>query len=83
MILLFHNSILLRNTRGGELLINTVLRAKLIKRGIPKLGVIVTTIGFQTVGMLIVQPQCQAPKVLQHFILAFQEEDQSNKNSHQ
>jgi hypothetical protein len=31
--------------------------------------------GFQAVGMLIVQPQSQALKVLKHFILAFQEEN--------
>jgi hypothetical protein len=62
----------LRNTRGGKLLINTMLKAKLIKRGIPKFGPIVTENGFQAVGMLIVQPQSQAPKVLKNFILAFQ-----------
>jgi hypothetical protein len=56
-VLLFHDSILLRNTWGGELLINTVLKAKLIERGIPELGPIVTVNGFQAVGMLIVQPQ--------------------------
>jgi hypothetical protein len=47
----------LRNTRGGELLINTVLKAKLIKRDIPQLGPIITANGFQPVGMLIVQPE--------------------------
>jgi hypothetical protein len=57
VVLLFHDSILLRNTWGGQLLINTMLKAKLIKRDIPKLGPIVTTNGFQAVGMLIVQPQ--------------------------
>jgi hypothetical protein len=45
-VLSFHNSILLRNTWGGELLINTMLKAKQIERGIPKLGPIVTTNGF-------------------------------------
>jgi hypothetical protein len=30
---------------------------------------------FEVVGMLIVQPQGQAPKVLKHFILALQEEN--------
>jgi hypothetical protein len=74
VVLLFHDSILLRNTRGGKLLINVMLKAKFIKRGIPKLSPIFTTNGFQTVGVLIVQPQSQAPKVLKHFILAFQEE---------
>jgi hypothetical protein len=47
----------LRNTRGGELLINIMLKAKLIKRGIPELNLIITINGFQAVGMLIVQPQ--------------------------
>jgi hypothetical protein len=51
-----------------------MLKAKLIKRGIPELSPIVTANGFQTVGVLIVQPQGQALKVLKHFILAFQEE---------
>jgi hypothetical protein len=53
-----------------------MLKAKLIKKGIPKLGHIVTVKNFQAVGMLIVQPQSEALKVLKHFILAFQEEDQ-------
>jgi hypothetical protein len=52
-----------------------VLKAKLIERCIPELGLIVTVNSFQTVGMLIVQPQSQALKVLKHFILAFQEEN--------
>jgi hypothetical protein len=30
---------------------------------------------FQAVVVLIVQPQIQAPKVFEHFILAFQEEN--------
>jgi hypothetical protein len=34
-----------------------MLKAKLIKSGIPELGPIVTTNGFQAIGMLIVQPQ--------------------------
>jgi hypothetical protein len=75
MVLLFHNSILLRNARGGKLLINTMLKAKLIKRGISKLSPIITANDFQAVGMLIVQPQSQALKVLKQFILALQEED--------
>jgi hypothetical protein len=54
-----------------------MLKAKLIERGIPELGPIVTVNGFQAVGMLIVQPQSQAPKVLKHFILSFQEENTS------
>jgi hypothetical protein len=52
-----------------------MLKAKLIKRGIPELGPIVTANSFQVVGMLIVQSQTQAPKVLKHFIIAFQEEN--------
>jgi hypothetical protein len=70
VVLLFHDSILLRNTQGRKLLINTMLKAKLIKRDIPELSPIVTASGFQAVGVLIVQPQGQAPKVLKHFILA-------------
>jgi hypothetical protein len=57
VVLSFHDSILLRNTQSGELLINTVLKAKMIERGIPELDPIVTVNGFQVVGMLIVQPQ--------------------------
>jgi hypothetical protein len=52
-----------------------MLKTKLIKRGIPELGPIVTANGFQAVGMFIIQPQSQALKVLKHFILAFQEEN--------
>jgi hypothetical protein len=48
-----------------------MLKAKLIKRDIPELGLIVTANGFRAVGMLIVQPQNQAPKVLKHSILVF------------
>jgi hypothetical protein len=73
VVLSFHGSILLRDTQGRKLLINTMLKIELIKRGIPKLGLIITANGFQVVGMLIVQPQSQAPKVLKHFILTFQE----------
>jgi hypothetical protein len=61
--------------QGGKPLINTVLKAKLIKRGIPELSPIVTVNDFQAVGMLIFQPQTQALKVLRHFILALQEEN--------
>jgi hypothetical protein len=53
-----------------------MLKTKLIERGIPELNPIVTMNDFQVVGMLIVQPQSQASKVLKHFILAFQEENQ-------
>jgi hypothetical protein len=53
------------------MLINTMLKAKLIKRGIPELSPIVTANDFQAVGMLIILPQSQALKVLKHFILAF------------
>jgi hypothetical protein len=52
-----------------------MLKAKLIKRGIPELSPIITMNGFQAVGMLIVQPQSHALNVLKHFILAFQEEN--------
>jgi hypothetical protein len=52
-----------------------MLKAKLIKRSISKLNPIVTANSFQAVGMLIVQPQSQALKVLKHFILALQEEN--------
>jgi hypothetical protein len=37
--------------------INAVFKAKMIERGIPELGPIVTMNGFQAIGMLIVQPQ--------------------------
>jgi hypothetical protein len=66
---------LLSNMQGEKLLINTMLKAKLIKRGISELSPIVTANDFQVVGMLIVQPQSQALKVLKHFILALQEEN--------
>jgi hypothetical protein len=56
----------LRNAQGGKLLINAMLKAKLIKRGISELSPIVTANGFQVVGMLIVQPQIQEPKVLKY-----------------
>jgi hypothetical protein len=75
VVLLFHDSILLRNTWGRKLLINTMLKAKQIERSIPKLGPIVIANGFHTVRMFILQPQSQAPKVLKHFILAFQEKN--------
>jgi hypothetical protein len=38
-------------------MINIVLKAKLIERGISELGHIVIANDFQVVGMLIVQPQ--------------------------
>jgi hypothetical protein len=57
------------------MLINTMLKIKLIERGIPELSPIVTVNGFQAVEMLIVQPQSQALKVLKHFVLALQEEN--------
>jgi hypothetical protein len=64
----------LRNTQGRKLLINTVLKIKLIERGLPELGSIVTVNDFQAVGMLIVQPQSQTPKLLKYLILTFQKE---------
>jgi hypothetical protein len=48
-----------------------MLKAKLIKRGIPELGPIATMNSFQAVGVLNVQPQSQASKVLKHLILTF------------
>jgi hypothetical protein len=48
---------MLRNTQGGELLTNTMLKTKLIEQGFPKLSLVVTMNGFKAVGMLIVQPQ--------------------------
>jgi hypothetical protein len=66
---------MLRNTQAIKLLTNTMLKAKLIKRSIPELSNIVTVNNFQAVGMLIVQTQGQAPKVLKHFILTFQKEN--------
>jgi hypothetical protein len=41
-----------------------MLKAKLIKRVISELSPVVTANDFQAVGMLIVQPQSQEPKVL-------------------
>jgi hypothetical protein len=52
-----------------------MLKIKLIERDIPELDPIITANGFQAVGMLIVQPQSQAPKMLKHFILDFKEEN--------
>jgi hypothetical protein len=47
---------MLRNAQGGKLLINPMLKAKLIKRDISELSPIITVNGYQAVGMLIVQP---------------------------
>jgi hypothetical protein len=52
-----------------------MLKAKLIERDISKHSPIVNTNSFQAVGMLIVQPQSEALKVLKHFILALQKEN--------
>jgi Mrp family chromosome partitioning ATPase len=65
----------LRNTWGGKLLINVMLKAKLIKRDISELSPIVTANDFQAVGMLIVQPQSQESKVLKYLIFTLQEEN--------
>jgi hypothetical protein len=65
----------LRNARGEKLLINVMLKTKLIKRDISELSLIVTANDFQAVGMIIVQPQSQALKVLKHLILDLQEEN--------
>jgi hypothetical protein len=61
--------------RGGKLLINLMLKAKFIERGISELSLIITANDFQVVVMLIVQPQSQEPKVLKHFILTLQEKN--------
>jgi hypothetical protein len=53
------------------MLINTMLKAKLIERGILELGPIVTVNSFEAVGIVVVQAQGQALKVLKHFILTF------------
>jgi hypothetical protein len=58
-----------------ELLINPMLKEKLIKGGISELSPIISGNGFQVVGMLIVQPQSQALKVLKYLIFALQEEN--------
>jgi hypothetical protein len=52
-----------------------MLKAKLIKRGISELSPIATTNIFQAVGMLIVQPQSQEPKVFKYLIFGLQEEN--------
>jgi hypothetical protein len=74
-VLSFYDCILLRNVRDEKLLINPMLKAKLIKRGISKLSPIVTANGFQAVGMLIIQPQSQELKVLKYLIFTLQEEN--------
>jgi hypothetical protein len=48
-----------------------MIKAKLIERDILELGHIVTVNSFHAIGMLIVQPQGQAPKVPKHFIDVF------------
>jgi hypothetical protein len=52
-----------------------VLKKKLIERGIPEIGLIVTANGFQAVEILIIQPQSQVSKVLKHLILTFYKEN--------
>jgi hypothetical protein len=52
-----------------------MLKATLIKRGISELSPTITANGFQAVGMLIVQPQSQEPKMLKYLIFALQEEN--------
>jgi hypothetical protein len=52
-----------------------MLKAKLIKRGISELSPIVTANYFQAVGMLIVEPQSQEPKVLKYLIFDLQKEN--------
>jgi hypothetical protein len=65
----------LRNAWDEKLLINPMLKAKLIKRHISELGPIVTVNDFQAVGMFIVQPQSQELKVLKYLIFTLQEEN--------
>jgi hypothetical protein len=60
---------------GRKLLINAMLKAKLIKIGIFDLSPIITANDFQAAEMLIVQPQSQEPKVLKYLIFALQEEN--------
>jgi hypothetical protein len=52
-----------------------MFKTKLIEWGIPELSPIITLYDFQTIGMLIGQPQSQALKVFKQFILALQEEN--------
>jgi hypothetical protein len=52
-----------------------MLKIKLIERDILKLNPIIIANGFHAVGMLIVQTQGQASKVLKHFILVLEEEN--------
>jgi hypothetical protein len=78
-VLTFHDSILLRNTWGRKLLINTMLKAKLIERDIPKLGPIVTLNGFQVVGMFIVNLR----KCSNTSSLLSKRKLRNNENSHQ
>jgi hypothetical protein len=47
---------------GKKLLINTMLKRKPFERRTPELGPIVTVNSFQVAGLLIVQPESQAPK---------------------
>jgi hypothetical protein len=75
VVLSFYNSILLRNAWGEKLLINLMLKAKLIKGDISELSLIVTMNGFQAVGMLIIQSQSQELKVLKYLIFVLQEEN--------
>jgi hypothetical protein len=49
-VLSFHNSIILRNTQGRKLLINTMLKAKLIERCIPKVDPVVTVNSLEAFG---------------------------------
>jgi hypothetical protein len=65
----------LRNEWGKKILINPMLKAKLIKRGISELSLIVSVNDFQLVGMLIIQPQSQEPKMLKYLIFTLQEEN--------
>jgi hypothetical protein len=52
-----------------------MLKAKLIKRGIFELSLIVSVNDFQLVGMPIIQPQSEEPKILKYLIFTLQEEN--------
>jgi hypothetical protein len=67
---------------GKKLLVNTMLKAKLIERGIPELGPIIPANRFQAVGMLIVQPSKPSSESAQTLHLCSPRRKlKSNKNS--
>jgi hypothetical protein len=62
VVLSLDDIILLRNKWSGELLINTMLKAKLIERGIPELGTIVTAMAFKQLGCSLFNLKAQLQK---------------------